>query len=133
MDDIKQFTKNEKELETLIQAVKTYNDDIGMEFGREKCVMRIMKSRKRQRSEGLELTNQEEIRTLWEKETYKYLGILEADTIKPQENEKTTLQEPYKRINTWAVLLARYSGPFLVEQKRTPSNRPVNKKTHYDA
>ena len=29
-----------------------------------------------------ELPNQEKIWTSWEKETYKYLGILEADTFK---------------------------------------------------
>ena len=32
--------------------------------------------------EGIELPNQEKIKMLREKETYKYLGILEADTIK---------------------------------------------------
>ena len=39
MDDIKQFAKEEKELETLIQAVRIYSQDIGMEFGIEKCAM----------------------------------------------------------------------------------------------
>ena len=33
-------------------------------------------------AEEIELSNQEKIRTLGEKETDKYLGILEADTIK---------------------------------------------------
>ena len=33
----------------------------------------------------MELPNQEKIRTLGEKETYKYLDMLEADTIKPVE------------------------------------------------
>ena len=37
MDDIKLFTKNEKELETLIHAVRIQSQDIGMEFGIEKC------------------------------------------------------------------------------------------------
>ena len=37
MDDIKLFIKNEKELETLIHAVRIYNRDIGMGFGIEKC------------------------------------------------------------------------------------------------
>ena len=32
MDDVKLFSKNEKELETLIHAVRIYNQDIGMEF-----------------------------------------------------------------------------------------------------
>ena len=40
MDDIKLFAKNEKELETLIHAVGIYIQDIGMEFGIEKCAMR---------------------------------------------------------------------------------------------
>ena len=33
MDDIKLFAKNEKELKTLIHAVRIYSQDIGMEFG----------------------------------------------------------------------------------------------------
>ena len=41
-----------------------------------------MKSGKRHRTDGMELPNQEKIKTLGEKETYKYFGILEADTIK---------------------------------------------------
>ena len=31
-------------------------------------------------TEGIELPNQEKIRTFGEKETYKYLGILEVET-----------------------------------------------------
>ena len=33
-------------------------------------------------TEGIELTNEEKIRTFGEKETYKYIGILEVDAIK---------------------------------------------------
>ena len=36
-------------------------------------------------TEGIELSNQENIRTLGEKETYKFLGILEAGNIKQVE------------------------------------------------
>ena len=43
-DDIKLFAKNEKELETLIQTVRIYSQDIEMEFGIEKCAMLVMKS-----------------------------------------------------------------------------------------
>ena len=46
MDDIKLFSKNEKELETLIHAVRIYIQDIGMEFGVEKCALLIMKNGK---------------------------------------------------------------------------------------
>ena len=43
MDDSKLLAKNEKELETLIHTVRIYIQDIGMEFGIEKCAMLIMK------------------------------------------------------------------------------------------
>ena len=46
MDDIKRFGKNEKELETLIQTVRIYSQDIGIECGIEKCAMLVEKSGK---------------------------------------------------------------------------------------
>ena len=70
------------------------------------------------------------MRMLREEETYKYLGILEADTIK-QVQMKDKIRKEYLRrtrkllerklssknlikgINTWAAPLIRYSGPFL--------------------
>ena len=124
MDDIKLFAKNEKELETLIHAVRIYSQDIGMEFGIEKWAMHVMKSGKRHITDGIELPNHDKIRTLEENETDKYLGILEADTIK-QVQMKDTIRKEYLRrtrklletklssrnlikgINTWAVPLVR--------------------------
>ena len=44
-------------------------------------------------TEGIELPNQEKIRTLGEKETYKYLEILKADTIKQAEIKEKILKE----------------------------------------
>ena len=65
-------------------------------------------------TDGMELPNQNKIRTLGENETYKYLGIFEADIIKQVEMKnkiqkeylrrtrklleiKTVLQKPYQR------------------------------------
>ena len=118
-----------KELETLIHAVRIYRHDIGMEFGIEKCAMLVMKSGKRHMTDGMEQPNQDKIRTLGENETYKYLGILEADSTKQVEMKNKIQKEYLKRtikllktklscrnlikgINTWAVPLVRYSGPF---------------------
>ena len=101
-----------------------------MKFGIEKCAMLVMKSSKRYMTDGMELQNHDKIRTLGENETYKYLGILEADTIK-QVKMKDKIEKEYLRrtrklletklssrnlikgINSWAVLLVRYSGTFL--------------------
>ena len=82
MDDIKMFAKIEKELGTLIQAMRIYSEDMEMEFGIEKWDILIRKNGKQQMTEGIELPMQEKIRTLGEKKTYKYLGMLKADTIK---------------------------------------------------
>ena len=89
--------KNEKELETLIHAVIKYTQDVGMEFGIEKCVMLVMKSGKQHLTDGMELPNQDKIRTLGEKKTYKYLGILEADTIKQVEMKDKILKKYLRR------------------------------------
>ena len=67
MDDIKLFEKNEKELETLIHRVRIYSQDIGMEFGIEKCSMQVVKSGKRHLTYGMELPNQEKARMLGKK------------------------------------------------------------------
>ena len=88
-----------------------------------------MKSGKWHVTDRMELPNQDKVRTLGETETYKYLGILEADIIKQVEmKEKIRKEYPrrtrelletklsnrnlIKGINTWAVLV-RYSGLFL--------------------
>ena len=68
MDDIKLFAKNEKELETLIQTIRLYSQDIGMQFGIEKCAMLIMKSGKRQMTERKEPLIQEKFKSLGEKQ-----------------------------------------------------------------
>ena len=130
MDDIKLFTKNEKGLETLMHAVSIYSQDTGMEFSIEKCAMLVMKIGKLHLTNRLERPNQDKIRKLGEKETYKYLGIFEADTIKRVEMKEKSKKEYLRRtrklletklcsrnfikgINILAVLRVRYSGYFL--------------------
>ena len=49
--------------------------------------MLVRKSGKRLMTDGMELPNQDKIRTLGEKESYKYLSILEADTTKQVESK----------------------------------------------
>ena len=80
-------------------VVRLYNQDIGVEFGIDKCAMLGMKSGKLNLTDGIELPNQEKIRSLREKETYKYLEILKDDTkqvkmkkkkLRKKENEKAT-------------------------------------------
>ena len=57
MDSIKLFAKNEKELDTLIQAVRIYSDDRGMEYSIEKCALLMMRRKQPQMTEGIEQQN----------------------------------------------------------------------------
>ena len=115
-----------QKMETLIREVKIYSQKIGMEFGIEKCAMQLIKSGKPHLADGMELPSQDKIRTLEEKETYKYFGILKVSTIKLREMKDQIKEEylrrtrklletklysryPIKGINTWAVSLVRYS------------------------
>ena len=68
VDDSKIFVKKEKELESLIQNIITYGQDIGMSCVTEKYLMLIMKMGKTM--ERLEVENQESVRILGEKEIY---------------------------------------------------------------
>ena len=67
-----------------------------MEFGTEKCSMLVMKSGKQHLNDGMELQNQDNIRRLGENEAFKYLGILEANTIK-QVEMKDKIQKEFLR------------------------------------
>ena len=119
--------KNEKELETFIHAVRIYSQDIGMEFGIEKCAMLVMKSGKRHMTDEMELPNRDNIRTLGEEETYRYLGILEADTIK-QVEMKDKIRKEYLR-RTRKLLKTKLSSRNLIKGISGPEMN-LNKKTN---
>ena len=67
-----------------------------MEFYIEKCAILVIKSGKRQLTDVMELPNKVKIKTLTENETNKYLGNLEAGTIK-QVEMKEKIQKEYLR------------------------------------
>ena len=71
-----------------------------MKFGIEKYAMRIMRTRRRQINEGMESPNKKKIKTLGEMESYWYLGILEANTIKRVEIKEKSKRIPLKNEKT---------------------------------
>ena len=96
MNNLKLFTKNEKELETLQRRVRIYSQDIEMEFGIEKCAMLIMKSGKRQMMEGIELPNQKKSESS-EKRKFKVLGNIGSGHHQTYGNERKNKKEYLKR------------------------------------
>ena len=73
IDDIKLLAQNEKELETLIQAIRIYRDNIGIDFDIVKCAIFKITTRKPQITEGIELPIQGKIRTLGIKRKLTYI------------------------------------------------------------
>ena len=75
MDDLKVYSQSEKGLDSLVQKVRVFSEDIGMEFGTEKCATLVMEKENIVKSVGIELPNGKVIKSLQEGESYKYLGI----------------------------------------------------------
>ena len=69
-----------------------------------------MKSGKRHMAEEIELPNQGKIRMLGEKVTYKYLGILEADTIKQVEMKEKIKTEYIRSIGLAVIVFTKVPG-----------------------
>ena len=130
MDDFKLYSRSEKELDSLVQTVHVFSEDIGMEFGLEKCATLVMEKGKIVKSVGIELPDGKVIKSLQEGESYKYLGILEADKFLEEKMKLNVSKEHIRRlrkvlkstlngdnlvhgVNTWAVSLLRYSAAFV--------------------
>ena len=46
MNDLKLYSRSEKGLDSLIKTVRVFCEDIGMEFGIEKCAILVMEKEK---------------------------------------------------------------------------------------
>ena len=129
MDHLKLYSRSEKGLDSLVQSVGVFNEDIGMEFGKAKCSMLAMKKRKIVKSAGIELPDDKVIKSLQEGESYKCLGILEADKFLEEKMKLNVLKKYIRRlrkvlksklngwnlvceVNIWAVSLLRYLAAF---------------------
>ena len=134
MDELKLYSRSEKGLDLLAQTVRVFSEDIGMEFGMERCVMLVMETGKIINSVGIELPDGKVIKSLQEGESYKYLGVLEADKYLEEKMKLNVSKEYIRRlrkvlkskwnggnlvrgVNTWAVSLIRYSAEFVSWRK----------------
>jgi len=96
MDDLKLITKSEEELQKQTQTVKTFSDDIHMEFGLEKCAKIAFERGKLVYTQNLVIDVNREIQELEQRKTYKYLGIEESEGIQHQQ-VKERLKQKYSR------------------------------------
>ena len=75
MDDLKLYSRREKGLDSLVQTVFVFIEDIEMGFGIGKCAILVMERGKIVKSVGIELPDGKVIKSLQEGESDKYLGI----------------------------------------------------------
>ena len=81
MDNLKMYSKRESVLDCFIQTVRIFREDNGIKFWIDKGDMLMMKNMKIVKSDGSELPNEKVIKLLEERESCKYLGLLEADEL----------------------------------------------------
>ena len=120
IDDLKLYSKTETELESLLNTVRIFSNDINEEFGLEKCATLTIYRGEVKQTQYIELPNKQTIKELSLKESYKYFSILQANDIKHVQVKKKTISEylkivckvlksklnggtTIKAINSWAV------------------------------
>ena len=143
MDDLKLYGKNQAEIEELIRVTQEFSTDICMEFGIEKCATLKLEKGKRTEGIGITLPTGEVLKDL-EEDGYRYLGILEADTILHTKMKTIVTAEYLRRlkkilksglqgkncfqaINTWAVPVTRYGAGIITWTKTELTT--IDKKT----
>ena len=129
MDDLKLYASNDDQLQDLVGMVKSYSDDIKMEFGLSKCAVLSMVRGKRKPSDGLELPSGDMMKDV-DEEGYKYLGVLQKDSLMSTEMKQKVKTEYFRRlglllkselyagnlitgINAWAIGIVRYTAGIL--------------------
>ena len=97
MDDLKLFAKIEDQIDSLVNTVRIFSEDIKMEFVLPKCGVLIMKGGKVVKSEGISMLD-----------GYKYHGILEADGVKHEEMKDQIKEEYIRRVRN--ILKSKLNG-----------------------
>ncbi|CAH2095620.1 unnamed protein product [Euphydryas editha] len=100
MDDLKLYAKNKNSLAALLHTTEIFTNDIGMNFGFEKCnILHMVEGRKiDNQREGQFLLSGEEFKYLQDNQNYKYLGIHESGKLNHTELRQQISKEYFKRI-----------------------------------
>ena len=117
MDDLKLYARSECQLDSLIQSVRIFSNDIGMKFGIEKCAVLVIKRGKLAQTEGITLPDDTTIRAMEESEGYKYLGVLEASDMLHDQMKHKIRKEYLRRVKK--VARSKLNGGNLIQAINT--------------
>ena len=112
MDDLKLFGKSEDQIDSLLQTVFIFSEDIGMEFGLKKSGVLILKKEKLVTFDGIQLPNQEIMKEV-DENGYTYFGVLEVVEIKEHEMKIKVTAEYKKRLRL--TLKSKLNGKNKIE------------------
>ena len=86
MDYLKLFSKNEREIQSLVQTMRIVSDDIGMKYGSDKCAVLIMKRGRGVESDGIDQPDELQLRALGDGSTLLYLSPMVFSTRNSRRN-----------------------------------------------
>ena len=113
MDDLKLYSKNEQEQVGELKVVKQFSDDIGMEFGLEKCAKASFKKGKLTSTGNIVIDVDTEIQELDQEGVYKYLGVDETDGIQHSKMKEKIRNEYNRRVRS--ILRTELNGRNKIE------------------
>ena len=117
MDDLKRYAKNDDEQTGLLKTIKYFSDDIGMEFGLDKCAKATFRKGRLADSSSIKLDVNTIIQDLEKEGTYKYLGVSEGDGVQQSQMKEKIRKEYYCRIRM--VLKSELNSANKVEATNT--------------
>ena len=87
-----------------------------MEFGIQKCAMLKIVRGKMVECEGISLPNGEKIGSLEKGQDYRYLGVLQCDTIKNKEMKELLRNEYFRRVRK--MLKSRLNSGIVIQANK---------------
>lgn len=130
MDDLKLFSSTREKLNHLLDTTAKFSNDIGMQFGIEKCKLNAIRKGKWQHQMDYTLregnSKQNRIQAMQPEEYYKYLGYLQNSNVDQKSTKTSITQEfntrlknilktklsagrKFKAINTFVIPVLTYS------------------------
>ena len=98
MNDLNLYRHKEKGLDSLVQTIRIFSEDIEMEFGIEKRAMLVIEKGKNVKSVGLELPDGKVIKSLQEGKSFKCLGILEGERFLGKKMKLAVSMEYFRKV-----------------------------------
>ena len=97
MDDLKLFAESKSEIDSLIQSLLIFSEDIGKQCGIKKSGVRIMKTGKIIRTNCIRQPDAKHLKDI-DETGYTYVGILGTDKIKDKELKEKFSKEHLRRL-----------------------------------